>query len=293
MGRKTRHPDELFDYLSGAADPDTSSSVEQHLAICSDCSAVAELVRSLKSGSKQVGAGRTTPGESRSKIADTSAEVSESRSEISHYGPHPDISELASVFHGELPRARTRAAAAHIAQCGSCADELAQYARAEEIASQYEARTAERTPAPSAAWELIREWEESSFAKPKQATEVTGTELLDRLASLLSEKDQELRELAGTADRPQLVPVVVVSRSGEFRGVELFEPAAEPGGTSVLRHADKSDRFDSRPVHVLLDFGEKDAVLVSEQITGDTITLERVASARSILRRADYFIVED
>ena len=181
--------------------------------------------------------------------------------------------------------------AAHIALCQSCATEIAEYARAESAASRYNAAEAIRVEMPARAWELISEWEESSFARPKPASEVIGQELLAKLSNLLSEQREQLAE--AESENAGMVPVIVVDREGEVRSVEMFKKIRGARGQKVLEHAEKSERFDDKPVHVLLDFGEEGRVVVSERIRRDTVRLKRPARQQSELRRADYFIIED
>ena len=45
-------------------------------------------------------------------------------------------------------------------------------------------------------------------------------------------------------------------RSGELRRIEMFEKAPGPQGASVLKQTEERERFDNKPVHTLLDFGE-------------------------------------
>jgi hypothetical protein len=211
------------------------------------------------------------------------------------------VSELASFFYSKSPRAADRATAAHVAQCRSCAKEIAEYARAERAASEYDPAVAAEGEVPAAAWAMIREWEESSFAKPKPPGEAIGQEMLDRLFNLLSEQKDWLRDVRqnmtaqgpGEDETPRLVPVIVVDRAGQLRGVEVFERVSDAEGKSVLKHAEKSDRFDKKPLHALLDFGEKDRVVVTDHINRDTVSLRQASRPDAKLRRADYFIIED
>ncbi|MGA9768292.1 MAG: hypothetical protein WBV94_04575 [Blastocatellia bacterium] len=265
MAKRSAHPDkELFDYLKG----DPIQMVEQHLADCADCALVADLVRALRSAVSE------------------SAENSNTKSEISR--EHPDVSALASFFYAKTPRARDSQVAAHVALCRSCATEIAEYSRAERAASH---SNAVRGEMPARAWEMIREWEESSFAKPKATSDAIGQELLAKLSNLLSEQRKQLAE--AESKNAGMVPVIVVDREGEMRSVELFKRIRGSHGASVLEHAEKSERFDNRPVHALLDFGEEDRVVVSERIHRDTVRLKKPARQDSELRHADYFIIED
>jgi hypothetical protein len=214
---------------------------------------------------------------------------------------HLSVSELASFVYSKSPRTSNRAAAAHVAQCLSCAEEIAEYARAERAAREYNPAQVAGGEVPATAWEMIREWEESSFAKPKPATETLGHEMLAKLFNLLSEQKDWLRkarrsitgQAAGEDETPNIVPVIVVDRSGQFRGVEMFEKVTDAQGESVLKHAEKSERFDKKPVHALLDFGEKDPVVVTDRINHDTVRIQQASSPDAKLRRADYFIIED
>lgn len=281
MVKKSAHPDtQLFDYLNSAAEEKAAQAIEAHLSECDDCASVATLVRMLKA----------------SALAPTRERKSQTA------GAHPDISELASFFYLKTPRADSSGVAAHVALCGSCAEAIAQYARAEHAAVDYKPVKEAAGEAPPKAWEIIRDWEDSSFAKLKPASEVLGQELLTRLARTLNERTQDARELAGelsrsqNVDRPEdaeRVPVLVVNRSGEVRSVEYFEQVMDQTGARVLRHAEGSQRFNNRLVHALLNLGETDSFVISEVIRSDTLRLKPKSREEESLRRVDYFIVED
>jgi hypothetical protein len=266
MARKPAHPDkQLFDYLSGALDGQAAQTVEEHLASCSECGSAAELVRLLKS------ARQISPDQ------------------------HPDAGEIAAVFYGKSTRARAETAA-HIAICRSCASEIGEYARAEAAASKY--NPAKHTPGqvPAAAWEMIGEWEDSSFAKPKPANEVIGHELLAKLFNILGQRKVWLREARRTtatgaagASTQKGVPVIVVDRSGQLRSVEMFEKVIDATGADVLRHAEKSDRFDEKTVHVLHDADGGQRV-ASYRVRFDSIRIDEGGADEET---TDYFIIED
>ena len=274
--KKSAHPDgQLFDYLSGALDAQSRPSVEEHLSECADCRVVRDLVRALKSQSQNL----------KSQISDE----------------HLSVSEIASLFYSKSSSARGRAASAHVARCQSCAEEIRQYARAENAASSYNPARVAKGEVPAAVWEMIREWEESSFAKPKPASPRISQEMLAKLFKLLSEQKDWLpnaqhtatAQTSGEGETPNLVPVIVVDRSGQLRSVEMFERVSDTGGESILKHAQSSERFDKKPVHALLDFGEESRVVVSDRINHDTVRLQQASRPDAKLRRADYFIIED
>ena len=265
MARKPVHPDsQLFDYLSGALDASAVQQVEAHLGVCSDCARAVELFRALKSA-RQVSA---TGG-----------------------SEHPDASEIAALFYGKSLRARAQTRA-HVATCQSCAEEVAEYARAEAVASAYSHAQHTSGEVPAASWEMIREWEESSFAKPRPPVEVISQELLAKLFKLIGERPDWLRDARQTATaaaKTQIVPVIVVDRTGALRSVEMFEKVADPSGVGVLRHAARSERFDTKPVHVLHDADGRQRV-VSYRIHLDTIRFE---DASGDAETADYFVIEE
>lgn len=168
-------------------------------------------------------------------------------------GAHPDSGELAAFFYG---KAKTAGVAAHVAACRSCADELALYVEAERAARRRRPTgahvAAEKIPA--AAWRLIAEWEESDFAKPKALDKTTSREVLDKLARLVLRRQAANRQPSRHAvSSPQAnrVPVLVVNRQGELRGVELFERATNRRGDLTLVHAEKSSRFDDVELHAV------------------------------------------
>ena len=287
MVKKPPHPDfELFEHLNGAVDEKAAQVVEAHLSLCAECASLAGLVRALKTSASEANR------EGRSQISDLKSQTS---------GEHPDISELASFFYAKSRRAESSGVASHLAQCSPCGEAIAQYARAEHAAAAYKPAKDTAGDAPAKAWEMIRDWEDSSFATLKPATEVLGQKLLTRLARILSERAQEVREMSEDVSRSrnirrtedaEQVPVLVVSRSGELRSVEFFEQVVDSTGARVLRHPEGSARFDNKPLHALFDFGEKDPFVVSNMIRRDTIRLEQSRTEEEP-RRADYIIIED
>jgi hypothetical protein len=277
MARKSAHPDrKLFDYLNGAMSDDARQQVEQHLADCADCAAIANLVRALKH-----------------EAADSQAPSSEPSEQITHHASriiedeHPDVAALASFFYNRSPRKRDAQVAAHVTQCRRCVAEIALYAQAERTAMAYEAAAAEANAVPAAAWEMIREWEESAFALPKPASQAVNHELLAKLTNAVREQRQQ-----ASATSEDAVPVTVIDREGRVRGVEMFKQDTDAQGANILRHAEASEQFDAKPVHVLLDFGDENHVILSERIERDTLRIKQPSRQTKPLR-ADYFIIED
>lgn len=270
MATKPAHPDkQLFDYLNGVLEASSAGRVEQHLKGCPECARAAALFRTLKS-TRQVS---------------TAEDVT-----------HPDASEIAALFYRKSSSARPQTAA-HVAICRSCADELSQYARAESAAVLYSPAARASGEVPAASWAMIHEWEESSFAKPRPAREVLGQELLSTLFNLIGERRDWLRDAqqmaansAGRTSITETVSVIVVDRSGEVRSVEIFEKLTDASGADVLRHADKSERFDNKAVHVLLDLGGAKRVVNSEIIRKDSVRFPALEDRQT---GADYFIIED
>lgn len=268
MARTPAHPDkQLFDYLNDALEASSARRVEQHLSSCSQCASAATLFRALKS----------------TRLASPAGDLA-----------HPDASEIAALFYGRASIGRPRTAA-HLATCRSCAEELAEYSRAEAAASLYNSAEHALGEVPAASWEMISEWEESSFATPRQATEVIGQELLAKLFNLVGQRRDWLRDArrtttipAGPAAHTDAVTVIVVDRSGEVRSVEIFLKETDASGADLLRHADKSERFDNKAVHVLRDADGRQRV-ASYRVQSDTIRFESAGSEE----KTDYFIVED
>lgn len=289
MVKKSAHPDiQLFEYLKGAAKAETAKAVEEHLSLCEDCASLAFLVGTLK----EAASSEPTP-ESSSRPPQQTSHVSRA---------HPDTNELASFFYANSLPADRSGVATHVALCRSCTEAIAQYARAEHIASEYQPDKAVSEQMPAKAWEMIRDWEDSSFAQLKPASDVLSQDLLLRLASILNERSQELPEPGQTVlpahkvhrtEGAQRVPALVVSRSGEVRSVEFFERVVDPTGATVLRHSEGSLRFDNRLVHALLDFGEKEPLVITELVKSDTVRLEPASREEEKLRRVDCLIVED
>jgi hypothetical protein len=255
--------------LSGALDEPSAREVEQHLEGCKDCASLVDVISAMKS------------------------EMSDR---------HPDTGELERFFYGRL-RAGGRATAAHVAICRSCTDELAEHARAERAASSYIPSRDSSAEIPAAAWEMIRDWEESSLRKPKSLTTAASQEVFANLAELLSSRKDELREMAreqieraaekAFPDKLELVPVIIVDREGQFRGVEMFQKGNDPRGASVLKQVEKTNRFDKKPFQAFLDFGEKSSVVISDLVRRDTVRLQHVTHPDRTLQDADYFIIEE
>ncbi|HSO75937.1 MAG TPA: zf-HC2 domain-containing protein [Blastocatellia bacterium] len=268
MARTPAHPDkQLFDYLNDALEPSSARRLKQHLDGCPQCARAAAVFRALKS----------------TRLVSTGGDSA-----------HPDASEIAALFYGRASIARPQTAA-HVATCPNCAEELSEYARAETAASLYHPAEHASGEVPAASWEMIREWEESSFAMPRPATEVIGQELLAKLFNLAGERRDWIRDARRTTTIPaagtahtDAVTVIVVDRSGEVRSVEIFLKETDASGADVLRHAEKSERFDNKAVHVLRDAEGRQRV-ASYRVQCDTIRFEEASSEE----RTDYFIIEE
>lgn len=288
MAKRSAHPDkQLFQYLSGKLDEETAPKIETHLSVCPDCAAVASVVRMLKTEATAAGA------------PDPELFAEGLEASTAGTGPHPDTGELASFFYGGASRESRSAIARHVASCASCASETALYAQAERIASDYKPAQAVGAEVPEAAREMIRDWEESYYAKPRPEAETLSHEMLTRLVHLLSErKDQlldakrDLIENSSSSEAANAVPVFIIDRSGEFRGVEIFH-REEGGAAGILKHPESSGRFDNKIVHALLDLGDREPVVITEVIRRDAIELKTISRYDSDADRADYFIIED
>src|SRR5882762_258555 len=228
MVKKSAHPDiQLFDYLNGAAEAEAAKAIEEHLSVCEDCTSLAALVCKLKESA------------SSEPTHENSSRASQPASRVSR--EHPDTNELASFFYSSSRPAHGSRVAMHVALCSSCTEAIAQYARTEHIASKYEPEKALMEEMPAKAWEMIRDWEDSSFAQLKPPGEVLGKELLSRLFSLFDARTPKVSERTHEVSRSQdagRIPVLVVSRSGEVRGVEYFEGIVDSTGVKVLKHAE-------------------------------------------------------
>lgn len=264
------HPDSrFFDFLNGKTDAAETRSIEEHLSGCEACKSAAALVRGIKDA-----------------IAESAT--------IAGSDQHPAVSELASFFYDRSTEEVSSPVAVHVARCASCADAIAQYAAGERAASTAAMTAAASREVPTSAWEMIRDWEESSFAKLKPASETLSPELLNRLPRILKEHGEspDTRDAVSQPSVAERVPILVISRSGDVQSVEYFEESIEAPGTRVLRHSEGSTRFDNRVVHMLFGAGEKEAALVSEPIKSDTLRFEEIEWVQD-LRRAGYFIIED
>jgi hypothetical protein len=275
MSKKQIHPDiELFDFLNVAVDQNEAKVIEAHLSTCEECGSIASLVRAFK----------------RSASEQTNADKHQVSSPI---GVHPDISTLASFYYAQSNPADTASVRSHVAFCSSCAEAISEYARAERAAAEYElVKGAAAREVPAKAWELIRDWEESSFGKLKPANEVLGQDLLDRLSGLLNKAEIREERHADRSENAERVPVLIVSSSGEVRSLEYFDKTVDPTGVSVLKHAEGSARFDNKPVHALFDFGDNRPLVITNLIRRDSVRLEP-ARPGAESRRADYIIIED
>ena len=274
MDKKSAHPEiELFEYLRGNLDETAAHAVNAHLSECDECTLVTSLVIRLKDTA------------SAQDIRDTLAYRG---SEI--LGEHPDLSELASFFYQTSLPAESASVARHLALCGHCTEAIAQYARAEQIAAQYKSSSAVPGTVSSDAWNMIRDWEESSFAKVKPANEVLGEELLTRLSGMLNEEQKRIVEKEASVDKR--VPVLIVSSKGEFRSVEFFEKEFDASGESVLRHSEGSPRFNDKRLLTLFGLGGEGSVVVSSHIRRDTVRLERAQNEEEPVR-TDFIIIED
>jgi len=262
MAKKSEHPDsKLFDYLNGKTEEAETRLIDEHLSACDECAPAAAVVRAMKN------------------------EASESEAPSSQ---HPDVSELAAFFYSTQEGVSSQVAG-HVASCSSCADAIAQYSAGERAASEYQVANATRAEIPAKAWEMISEWEQSSFAKLKPARDVINRKLLERLPRIL--RAEGSHAVSGTGDA-QRVPVLVISGSGDVNSVEYFEESIDSSGARILRHAEGSARFDQRVVHAFLDVGGKEPVVISELIQSDTLRFEQAGRFEE-LRRADFFIIEE
>jgi anti-sigma factor ChrR (cupin superfamily) len=277
MVKKSAHPEfRLFEYLNGTLDKKAAQAIEAHLSGCDDCASVARLVRALKEAADELNS-----GEPHLNVAPYTSR------------DHPDLSELASFFYTRSRRAPAPNVAAHVALCGSCVEAIAQYARAERAAGEYNPASVTAGAVPAEAWALIREWEDSSFAKVRPAHEVFGQELMARLLDLADLRAKTVGKLSrdvSESPRAKRIAVTVVSRSGEARSTELFEEALDVTGTTILRHTEGSVRFANKTVYALLEGDQGEPVVKSEVILRDRIMLQ---PGEDRPPRADFFIIED
>jgi hypothetical protein len=204
---------------------------------------------------------------------------------------HPDVSELASFFYGKSNKPAT---AAHIAACQSCAEDIALYAKADRAAADFKPDKKTAATVPAAVWQMISDWQDNSFAKPKSPGETVSAEMLTKFARLFAgRKDLKAERKAVTKGASNQVPVIIVTRSGDFRGIELFEQSEDKGGEITLRHTNQSSRFDNKELHALLQQGSKKYDVESFTIERNKVRVGRLANQETTARLADYFIIED
>ena len=264
---------ELFDSLSGRLDPLRAGQVEAHVLECGECSLVASLIRQVKSESRNLAAARSGPSETKIE-----------REDQSH---HPSVGELADLFHETGPQANQQEVAAHVAICAECSELLSQHATAAALALAYEPR--ERSEAPEAAWKLIREWEESSFAEPRAVADRHTAEMAEQMLKLFEEKKAEIYQaVSGQTRARELQPVVIIDKAGTYRRIELFRESSPAGGVVTLQHAEGSKRFHAALLHTILRSNAGDYSLSSAPIHNDSV---EVAEAETPAGK--YFIVED
>jgi hypothetical protein len=279
--KRIQHPDLFFDYLNGTIDEHQKQEIEQHISDCSDCLRLKEVVRVLK---------------------DTFRVLIDYRSLGTLHAEHPNVSELAALFYAKAASAQTVKTAAHLSTCRKCIEDIAEYARAERAAAEYKAVNNPTARVPAKAWDLIGEWEDSSFAKPKTLSYPPADQArVSMLTRVLAERREELHSLAeqrlthSPTDkaRADLVPVIIVNETGVICGVELFERSKDADGNEILLHTEKSEHFHRKPFHAVLDFGEEEHLVVSEYVSRHKISVPRSKRSNQQLRRADYFIIED
>lgn len=265
---------ELFDSLSGRLDPVRAGQFDAHLSECDECSLVASLIRQVKSESRNIAAAR--------------AVVSESKLEQEDQSHHPSVGELADLFYETRPLANQQEVAAHVAICAECSDLLSQHATAAAVALVYE--PGEKAEAPEAAWELIREWEESSFAEPRAVEYRHTSEMAEHMLQLFEEKRAEIRQaISGQAGGADLMPVVIVDKAGTYRRVELFRDASQTADALRLQHTEGSTRFHGGLLHAVLVSTAGGYSLSSARIQNDSVEIAEQGAATS----RQFFIVED
>jgi len=296
------HPDkELFDHLNGRLEPQQVRAVEDHLSACADCSSIAAVVQLLKreaerTGSWQEGGIKGPPKGGTTNEGGTSDEATSTGS-----NPHPDVRDLASFFGGKPDDAANRATAAHVAICKDCEETIGEYARAEEMASRYSPTGTARGQVAQSAWKMIDEWENSSFAKLRPEGELEGRELRDQLLKVLRERGADINEAAhhalkaarGVDTLRDLVPVIVLNRDGEFRGVEVFEKASNQPGVEMLAHVKGSRQFDNSLLHALFDFRSGEQILLSNSVKLGAARIEYSGFSNTGPLAANYFIFAD
>ena len=204
---------------------------------------------------------------------------------------HPSTSELASFFYGSASGKGVRA---HVAVCQSCAAELALYAQAERTAEKQERQEKTAAEIPAVAWQLIRDWEESDFARPKAEGEARNADLLNRLAQVVAtRKDIRQARKSVLAREPNRVPVVVVNRSGELRGVEVFKRAAGKRGETTLVPAEPLTRYENVEIHALVYQDAKTYDIASYRVVRNTVRVGAAPKEGQAAVQTDFFIIEE
>ncbi|MBI3650666.1 MAG: hypothetical protein HY231_06415 [Acidobacteria bacterium] len=204
---------------------------------------------------------------------------------------HPESSELAAFFYGQ---AKPTTTAAHLAACQSCADEIALYAKSERAAAAFKPRRKNAEKIPAAAWQMIRDWQAHRLAQPKPPSETVNAEMLKQFARLIANRqDSKSERRAITKAAPHQVPVIVVNRVGDFRGIEVFEQSKNKRGEITLKYLDASGRFDNHELHALLHPDSKTYDVASFPIERNKVRVSKTVAPEALSGRAEYFIIED
>lgn len=248
----------MFEFLGGRLDSSAAEAVQEHLTHCVECTLLVESLRRMKS------------------LVSMQSSIAVS---------HPPVGDLASFFYES--RAQSASVAAHVAQCPDCAEELSNYARAEAaVLRSNKAAAPSAAQVPANAWEMIKDWEDSVFAKPKE--DVAASDLLEKLSALRDSLVERPGDWKTEAEGPGQIEVAVIDRSGKVQAIELFDEIS--GG---FKHADESRRYDEKLVHALFEFGQGQSYVVSDRVRGDRIELTQEMPSRTRPLSASYFIVDD
>jgi hypothetical protein len=204
---------------------------------------------------------------------------------------HPDTDELAAFFYGKSHKPTT---AAHLAACQNCAEEITLYRQSEQAATDFKPNQKTAGKIPAKAWQMIRDWQDNSFARPKPHSETVSAEMLTKFSRLIaSRKEFKPERKAVSKAAPNQVPVIVLNREGDFRGIEMFEKSESKSGEVTLKHLDQSGRFDKKELHALLSQDSKKYDVESFTIERNKVRVGKMVTRESVRFRAKYFIIED
>src|SRR5262249_43556624 len=115
----------------------------------------------------------------------------------------------------------------------------------------------------------------------------------ERGADISEAAHHALKAARGVDTLRDLVPVIILNRDGEFRGVEVFEKTPGKAGVEMLKHFKGSRRFDNELLHALFDFRSGEQILLSNSVKLGAARIEYSGFSNTGPLAANYFIFAD